>query len=123
MTTWLAGAVPESERAGQKALPRAHTRVESREERRWREEERATQACQQGYLVVFPDTPSTVTDAFRHWGKEHAHPYIWIEARGQQLATLRAQTKTVAAREVSAVLVRFLPHLPALPAPSTPHPP
>ena len=117
MTTWLAGAVPESERAERKALPRAHTRVESREERRWREEERATQACQQGYLVVFPDTPSTVTDAFRHWCKEHAHPYIWIEARGQQQATLRAQTKTVAAREVSAVLARFQEQLPALAAP------
>src|SRR2546421_988294 len=41
MAVWLAGAVPESEHAEQKALPRAYTRVESREERHRREQERA----------------------------------------------------------------------------------
>jgi hypothetical protein len=121
MAVWLAGAVPESERAEQKALPRAYSRIESREERRRREQERATQACQQGYLVVFPDTPHVVTAIFRSWCKEHAHPYLWIEAGGQQLAALRAQTKTVAARAPSAVLARFQERLPALAAPYIAH--
>jgi len=121
MAAWLAGTVPESERAEQRTLPRAYTRVESREGRRRREQERATQACQQGYLVVFPDTPHVVIDIFRSWCKEHMHPYIWIEAGGQQLPTLRAQTKTVVAREASAVLARFQEQLPALAAPYIAH--
>ena len=95
MTVWLAGAVPESARAKRRTPSQGYTRVESKEQRRRREQERAVQACQQGYLVVFPDTPQAVTDAFRRWCKEHAHPYIWIETRGQQQATLRAQTKAV----------------------------
>jgi len=117
MVKWLAGAVPESERAKRRTTPQGYTRVESKEQRRSREQERAVQACQQGYLVVFPDTPQAVTDAFRRWCKEHAHPYIWIETRGQQQATLRAQTKTVVAREVSTVLARFREQLPQLSAP------
>ncbi len=117
MTVWLAGAMPESEHAERRTLPRTHTRVESKEEWRRREQEQATQASRQGYLVVFPDTSHMVTDAFRHWCKEHAHPYIWIETRGGQQATLRAQTKTVVAREGGAVLARFQEQLPALAAP------
>src|SRR6266566_2814739 len=97
--------------------PQGYTRVESKEQRRSHEQERAVQACQQGYLVVFPDTPQAVTDAFRRWCKEHAHPYIWIEPRGQQQATLRAQTKSVVAREASTVLARFREQLPQLSAP------
>jgi hypothetical protein len=117
MGVWLAGAVPESDRAERRTLTRAYTRVENKEERRRRDQERAVQASQQGYLVAFPDTSHMVTDTFRHWCKEHAHPYLWIEPRGRQLATLRAQTKTVVAREASAVLARFQEQLPALAAP------
>lgn len=117
MTVWLAGAVPESAREKRRTPPQGCTHVESKEQRRSREQERAVQACQQGYLVVFPDTPQAVIDAFRRWCKEHAHPYIWIETRGQQQATLRAQTKTAVAREVSAVLARFREQLPQLSAP------
>jgi hypothetical protein len=116
MVVWLVGAVPASARA-KRTPPQGYTRVESKEQRRSREQARAAQACQQGYLVVFPDTPQAVTDAFRRWCKEHAHPYIWIETRGQQQATLRAQTKTVVAREVSTVLARFREQLPQLSAP------
>ena len=117
MAVWLASAVPESEHAERRMLPRAYARVESREQRRRSEQERAAQASQQGYLVVFPDTPHVVTDTFRHWCKEHAHPYIWIETGGRQVATLRAQIKTVVAREASVVLARFQEQLLALAAP------
>jgi hypothetical protein len=121
MAVWLAGAVPESDGAERRALPRTYARVESGEERRRREQERAAQACQQGYLIVSPATSQVVTDTFRRWCKEHAHPYIWIEIRGGQQATLRAQTKTVVAREASAVLARFQEQLPALVAPYIAH--
>jgi hypothetical protein len=121
MAVWLAGAVLESEHAQRRTLPRAHARVESQEQRHRREQERAVQACQQGYLVIFPDTSQVVTDTFRHWCKEHTHPYIWIETRGRQQATLRAQTKTVVAREASAVLARFREQLPQLSAPYLAH--
>jgi hypothetical protein len=121
MAVWLAGAVPASALAQRRTLPRAYTRVESKEQRRSREQERATQACQQGYLIVFPDTLQVVTDTFRRWCKAHAHPYVCIEPRGQQQAALRAQTKTVVAREVSAVLARFREQLPQLSAPYLAH--
>jgi hypothetical protein len=62
-----------------------------------------------------------VTDTFRRWCKEHAHPYIWIEIRGRQQAMLHAQTKTVDAREASVVLARFQEQLPALVAPYIAH--
>ncbi|HZU03603.1 MAG TPA: hypothetical protein VFA10_28315 [Ktedonobacteraceae bacterium] len=117
MAVWLAGAVPESERADQRRLPQVYTRVESKEQRRKREQERIAQSSQQGYLVVSPDTSQEVMGAFRRWCKEHVHPYIWIEPKGRQLATLRAQTKNVVAREASAVLARFQEQLPELAGP------
>ncbi len=121
MAVWLAGADPESALAERGTPPQVYIRVESQEERRWHEQERAVQACQQGYLVVFPDTPQAVTDTFRRWCKEHVHPYIWIELRGRQQAALRAQTKTVVAREASAVLARFREQLPQLSTPYIAH--
>src|SRR3989440_174095 len=117
MAVWLADAVPEYEHAQHRTLPRAYIRVESKEERRRRDQERGAQASQQGYVIVYPDTSHVVTDAFRHWCKEHAHPYIWIEPGGPQLAMLRAQTKTAVSREASAVLARFQEQLPALASP------
>src|SRR5947209_7176065 len=99
MAVWLADAVPENEPAQRRTQLRAYIRVESKEERRRRDEERAAQASQQGYVIVYPDTSHVVTDAFRHWCKEHVHPYIWIEPGGPQLAMLRAQTKTARSEE------------------------
>jgi hypothetical protein len=121
MAVWLVDAVPESARAQRRALPQVYARLESKEQRRSREQVRVTQASQQGYLVVFPDTSQVVTNAFRRWCKEHAHPYVWIEPRGRQQAALRAQTKTVGAREASAVLARFREQLPQLSTPYLAH--
>jgi hypothetical protein len=121
MAVWLADAIPESDCAKRRALRPSYGRIESGEERRRREQERTAQACQQGYLIVFPATSQVVTDTFRRWCKEHAHPYIWIEIRGWQQATLHAQTKTVDAPEASAVLARFQEQLPALVAPYIAH--
>jgi hypothetical protein len=70
-----------------------------------------------GYLVILPDTPQEVSDTFRRWCKEHTQPYLWIETRGRQQAALRAPTKTVFAREASAVLARFREQLPQLSTP------
>src|SRR5207302_426868 len=108
---------PAAEDAEQRMVPQVYTRVESKEQRRRREQERAVQASQQGYLVVSPHTSHVATEAFRYWCKEHGQPYIWIETRGQHLATLRAQTKTVVVREADAALARFQEQLPALAAP------
>jgi hypothetical protein len=44
MAVWLVSAVPESEHAQHRTLPRAHTRVESKEQRHQREQERASDA-------------------------------------------------------------------------------
>lgn len=120
MVAWLAGPHPESERI-ERRVPQAYPPLESEEERRRCEHERVIQSCQQGYLVVLPDTPKVVTDTFRHWCKEHAHPYLWIEPCGPHQATLRAQTKTVFAREFDAVLARFREQLLQLAIPYLAH--
>jgi len=74
-----------------------------------------------GYLVILPDTSQGVSGTFRRWCKEHTQPYLWRETRGRQQAALRAQTKTVVARQASAVLARFGEHLPQLSAPYITH--
>src|ERR1051326_5984705 len=106
MATWLAQVRP-SALVERRALPPAPRPIERQEERRQREQEQAAQACQQGYLVLLPDTPQGVSDTFRHWCKEHGQPTLWIDLLGWHLATLRAQTKTVGWLETSTVLPRF----------------
>jgi hypothetical protein len=62
--------------------------------------------------------PQGVVDAFRHWCKEHAHPYFWVEPQGRTQATLRVQArKTVDWREADALLARFQEDLPRLSLP------
>lgn len=119
MAAWMAQADPAScdaELKRKSSLP-AYRQIESKEQRRRREQERAALAGEQGYLVVTPDSSHAVADMFHHWCKEHAQPYILLETRGRQLALLRVQTRTVNIREIDAVLTRFQEQLPALVAP------
>lgn len=117
MAAWLANPPPASGHRERRALPRAPVPLESQEERRQREREWATRACQQGYLVMSPNTPQSVIDAFRHWCKEHTHPYLWIKPYSPDQAMLFAQTKTAGDHLGKGVLERFQEQLPALSAP------
>src|SRR5215472_12049682 len=56
MAVWLADPQIGSEYLERQAMPGASLPSESQEARRRRENEWVTQACQQGYLVVYPDT-------------------------------------------------------------------
>ena len=113
MAAWLEQADPASNDIEMKALPPVSTRFENNEQRRWREQERAVQASEQGYLVISPDSSHVVTDTFRNWCKKQHQPYILIEPRGHHLALLRVQTKTANMREINAVLTCLQEQLPA----------
>lgn len=117
MAVWLEQADPESMDVELKLSPPVSTRFESKEQRRKREEERAAQACEQGYLIISPNSSHVVADTFRNWCKQHNQPYILIEPGGQHVARLRIQTKAVELREIYAVLTRFQEQLPVLVAP------
>jgi hypothetical protein len=117
MAVWLADPHTGSEYRERQMLPRGSLPSESQEARRRRENEWVKQACQLGYLFVYPDTSQAVKNSFRRWCEQHAHPYLWIETCAPYQTTLRAQTKTVNVREVIAVLARFREQMPQLSTP------
>jgi hypothetical protein len=118
MSVWLERADPTSLDVELKMLPPTYARFESKTQRLRREEARAAQASEQGYLVIAPDSSHVVADTYRNWCKKQKQPYILIEPGGQHLALLRIQTRTADIREINAVLTRFQEQLPALAAPS-----
>jgi hypothetical protein len=112
MAAWMELADPTSNDVEMKAV--SPNRFESKDKQRRREQERANQASQQGYLVVTPDSSHVLTETFRNWCKKQKLPYISVEPLGRQLAVVRVLTKTA---NINAVMVRLEKQLPALAAP------
>jgi len=72
--------------------------LETKEQRRMREQEIIARASQQGYLVVYPSTTSVVKNGFQHWCKVSDRPSICVEVMGLQLARVLIDTKPLGDR-------------------------
>ena len=114
---WLESDAPEVEGAenGQAPYPYMNARLSAQSH--MSKQEMIDQASHQGYLMVDAETGGHVKEAFRHWCKTKAQPYIWVEVMGPHLARLCADTGTVMKQDLRNTYPQLDTRLSALAAP------
>jgi hypothetical protein len=95
LIAWLGDIASKFEYIQQRNLLGLHLSLETKEQRRTREQEAIARASQQGYLIIYPSTTRLVKEAFRHWCAVNERPSISVEVTGLRLAKVLINTKTL----------------------------
>ena len=115
--TWLKDVTSGPASLQQRAQVHPYWVTKTKAQRRMREREMVVQAGQRGYLIVYAGTAPRVKNTFRYDCKVNSRPYIYVEAKGPQIARVLVDTRTLDSWSVWPQLSQLRERLEALAEP------